>query len=544
MQLADNAAWNPASVVAKDWGWRHATRKDFVLRHINIKIQPGQRVLLLGASGAGKSTLMSALAGVLGDETEGMAEGSLSIDDIDASKARGKVGLVMQDPDSQIILERIGDDVAFGSENIGVSADETWNRVRQSLEAVGLEDITSGSIGLRRSTQCLSGGQRQRLALAGVLSMHPGLLLLDEPTANLDPEGVKQVHDAVSRVLNKTGATMVVVEHHIDVWMDLIDRVIVIGKPWQAQENNSYKEDSNIADSSNENNSCVVEKSNDVSSCCVIADGKPEEIFAKYGNMLADGGAWVPGRKIKSFAPKKSHDNSSKLALYTDDCAFGRNKPLAEHVNIGFRFGEVSVLMGPNGAGKTTLALTLAGLLKPISGSVCLNEDLVPKGRKNNLFTWKSHELLGRVGMVFQEPEHQFITPFVRDEVAIGPKKQGKSKQEAYKIADEMLERMNLKRFALANPYTLSGGEKRRLSVASLLAAAPRVVIMDEPTFGQDFTTWTSMVELIAQIRDSGSAVVMVTHDDALVQALDARVIRVDHEDSTENTSCDERNVK
>lgn len=276
----------------------------------------------------------------------------------------------------------------------------------------------------------------------------------------------------------------------------------------------------------------------------MIADGKPEEVFAKYGNMLADGGAWVPGRKIKSFAPKKSHDNSSKLALYTDDCAFGRNKPLAEHVNIGFRFGEVSVLMGPNGAGKTTLALTLAGLLKPISGSVCLNEDLVPKGRKNNLFTWKSHELLGRVGMVFQEPEHQFITPFVRDEVAIGPKKQGKSKQEAYKIADEMLERMNLKRFALANPYTLSGGEKRRLSVASLLAAAPRVVIMDEPTFGQDFTTWTSMVELIAQIRDSGSAVVMVTHDDALVQALDARVIRVASEDSTENTSCDERNVK
>ena len=132
----------------------------------------------------------------------------------------------------------------------------------------------------------------------------------------------------------------------------------------------------------------------------------------------------------------------------------------------------------------------------------------------------------------------------MRDEVAIGPKKQGKSKQEAYKIADEMLERMNLKRFALANPYTLSGGEKRRLSVASLLAAAPRVVIMDEPTFGQDFTTWASMVELIAQIRDSGSAVVMVTHDDALVQALDARVIRVASEDSTENTSCDERNVK
>ena len=130
--------------------------------------------------------------------------------------------------------------------------------------------------------------------------------------------------------------------------------------------------------------------------------------------------------------------------------------------------------------------------------------------------------------MVFQEPEHQFITSSVRDEVAVGPKKQGKSEKESYDIADSMLERMDLKRFALANPYTLSGGEKRRLSVATLLAAAPRVVIMDEPTFGQDFKTWTAMVKLIAQIRDSGSAVIVVTHDDELVKSLDARVIRVE----------------
>ena len=136
---------------------------------------------------------------------------------------------------------------------------------------------------------------------------------------------------------------------------------------------------------------------------------------------------------------------------------------------------------------------------------------------------WKSKELLGRIGMVFQEPEHQFAANFVRDEVSIGPKSMGQSQDEAYQTADRMLEQMNLTRFAKANPYTLSGGEKRRLSVASMLAAAPKVLVMDEPTFGQDFSTWNEMVKLIAAIRDQGSCVIMVTHDEALADALGAR---------------------
>ncbi|MCB4896189.1 energy-coupling factor ABC transporter ATP-binding protein [Bifidobacterium pseudocatenulatum] len=485
-------SFSAAGVVARDWGWRHASRKDFALRHVDFTIQPGERVLLLGASGAGKSTLMSGLAGVLGGDDEGELEGELLIDGVDARQARGRSGLVLQDPDAQTILERVGDDTAFGCENLNLPKDEIWSRVRSSLDIVGL-----GYMKLDRSTRRLSGGQRQRLALAGVLAMHPGLLLLDEPTANLDPEGVKEVHDAVRHVLEQTRETLVVVEHHIDVWLDLVDRVIVLGKP---------EADSHVSG--------------------VIADGTPEEVFGSMASVLAKGGAWVPGRTIESHTPESSQ-SSGDVVLRTEDLSFGRDFALGEHVNLVFHAGEITALTGKNGVGKSTLALTLAGLLKPISGRVSMDETMVPVRRENDVFTWKSRDLLGRIGMVFQEPEHQFVASSVRDEAAVGPKSMGKSEEESYAIADNMLERMNLARFAQANPFTLSGGEKRRLSVASMLAAAPKVLVMDEPTFGQDFTTWTEMVKLIAGARDAGCSVIMVTHDEPLIEALGARRILV-----------------
>lgn len=485
-------SFSAAGVVARDWGWRHASRKDFALRHVDFTIQPGERVLLLGASGAGKSTLMSGLAGVLGGDDEGELEGELLIDGVDARQARGRSGLVLQDPDAQTILERVGDDTAFGCENLNLPKDEIWSRVRSSLDIVGL-----GYMKLDRSTRRLSGGQRQRLALAGVLAMHPGLLLLDEPTANLDPEGVKEVHDAVRHVLEQTRETLVVVEHHIDVWLDLVDRVIVLGKP---------EADSHVSG--------------------VIADGTPEEVFGSMASVLAKGGAWVPGRTIESHTPESSQ-SSGDVVLRTEDLSFGRDFALGEHVNLVFHAGEITALTGKNGVGKSTLALTLAGLLKPISGRVSMDETMVPARRENDVFTWKSRDLLGRIGMVFQEPEHQFVASSVRDEAAVGPKSMGKSEEESYAIADNMLERMNLARFAQANPFTLSGGEKRRLSVASMLAAAPKVLVMDEPTFGQDFTTWTEMVKLIAGARDAGCSVIMVTHDEPLIEALGARRVLV-----------------
>ena len=211
----------PVAVSIDGWGWRHGSRRAWALRDIDLQISAGERVLLLGASGSGKSTLVRAIAGVLGTD-EGESEGSVRLDGSPPSAARGSAGLVLQDPDSQVVLARVGDEVAFGCENLGVPREEIWSRVREALDLVGLD------VPLDHSTTALSGGQKQRLALAAIVAMRPGLIILDEPTANLDPDGVEQVRDAVARVVDQTGATLVVVEHRVAAWESLVDRVVVL----------------------------------------------------------------------------------------------------------------------------------------------------------------------------------------------------------------------------------------------------------------------------------------------------------------------------
>lgn len=469
----------PASVEAVGWGWRHASRLAWALHDIDFRIDPGERVLVLGASGAGKSTLMQGLAGVLGGDEEGESRGSLLVDGLPATASRGRTGLVLQDPDSQVILARVGDDVAFGCENLGVPRPEIWQRVAQALDDVGLD------VPLDRPTKALSGGQKQRLALAGILAMRPGLVLLDEPTANLDPDGVQEVRDAVERMLRAHPATLVVVEHRLDVWLPLITRVIVIGPDG------------------------------------VVADGPPNRVLGEQGARLAADGVWVPG--FPPPAPPPPLLASGEVLLSARDLAVARVKgrAVASGIDLDVRAGQALAITGPNGAGKSTLGLTLAGLLPPAGGAVTASAALAgdlgaaPIG-------WASRDLLTRIGMVFQEPEHQLLATTVQDELAVGPRALGMPDDEIAARSDELLHRLRLDHLALANPYTLSGGEKRRLTVASALATRPRVIVLDEPTFGQDARTWAELVAMLAALRDEGTAIVTITHDLDVVRALHA----------------------
>ncbi|WP_423494339.1 ABC transporter ATP-binding protein [Microbacterium esteraromaticum] len=474
----------PAAVEARGWGWRHASRLAWAVRDVTLRIDPGERVLLLGASGAGKSTLMHGLAGVLGGDEEGEAEGELLIDGLPAAAARGRAGLVLQDPDSQVILARVGDDVAFGCENLGLPRDEIWRRVDAALDAVGLD------VPRDRPTKALSGGQKQRLALAGSLAMRPGLLLLDEPTANLDPDGIAEVRDAVERMLAAQRTTLIVVEHRLDVWLPLIDRVIVIGDDGSGGTG-------------------------------VIADGHPDTVLNLHGERLARAGVWVPGFPPKHPAPPASAPGD--VLLRGEDLAVARVRgtTVASGIDVAVRAGSTLAITGPNGAGKSTLGLTLAGLLPPASGAVTAS-DAFAGGAGPHPIRWASRQLLTRIGTVFQEPEHQLLASTVQDELAVGPRSLGLSESEIAARSDELLQRLRLERLAKANPYTLSGGEKRRLTVAAALATRPRVLVLDEPTFGQDARTWQELVAMLADLRDDGAALVTVTHDLDVVDALHA----------------------
>ena len=475
-----------ARVCARGWGWRHAGRKNAALSDVDLDIAPGERVLVLGPSGSGKSTLMGGLAGLLGGAEEGEATGTLTVDGVAPAEARGRVGLLMQDPEAQVVLARVGDDVAFGMENLGVAREEIWPRVENSLEAVGL------SVPLDHSTTELSGGQKQRLALASILAMGPGLLLLDEPTANLDPSGVAEVRAAVEKVVERTGATVVVVEHRVDVWASLVDRVIV------------------VADGA------------------IAADGPLDEVLEQQGDALRERGIWLPGDDVAAevgpapeVAPASS--DATPIARVTDlTIGYDASAPVRSGIDLTIERGVSTCIVGANGAGKSTFALTLAGLLPPLEGAV---EVETSDGTAGDPHEWSSKQLLGRMSMVFQEPEYQFLAATVAEELAIGPRAAGMTDEEIAPLVDEHLEALGLTKLARANPMTLSGGEKRRLSVATALISAPELLILDEPTFGQDRGTWLGLVRLLRAALERGVTLVSITHDPAFVGAMGQRVV-------------------
>ncbi|WAL39081.1 ATP-binding cassette domain-containing protein [Brevibacterium sp. BRM-1] len=474
----------PADILARDFGWRHAGRKRAALAHIDLEVPAGQRVLLAGASGAGKSTFLHALAGVLPAES-GYQEGELLVGGQEPDPSAGRTGLVLQDPDSQVILATIGADVAFGMENLRVPAADIPHRAAAALDLVGL------TLPPERSTQALSGGQKQRLAIAGVIAMAPDVIVLDEPTANLDPAAVTVVRDAVLAAQARTGATMLVVEHRVEIWADHVDRVVVLGPEG------------------------------------VLADGPPRAVLADAGlrPALLDAGLWLPDLPLP--APRARAAGGEEL-LSARGLGTGRGRALtAAGIDLDIRASTATGFVGPNGAGKSTTALTLAGLLPPLAGTLRAQPALLAAGtgrpRGSAPHGWSAQELVSRIGTVFQEPEHQFIAASVRAELEFGPLRAGLGEEIAAARADELLARLRMEALAPAHPQTLSGGEKRRLSVACMLAAQPPVLIVDEPTFGQDARTWRGLAELLGDQVDAGGALLAVSHDEEFLTAVGAR---------------------
>ncbi|SDT02998.1 ABC transporter ATP-binding protein [Actinopolymorpha singaporensis] len=488
----------PLSIQARGWSFRYAGRQTWAVRDLELTVEPGERVLLAGPSGGGKSTLLTGLAGLLDAEQAGDVEGALLVGGAPPARVRDRIGLAFQDPETQLVMARAGDDVAFGLENRAVPTERIWPRVDEALALTGFPYDRDHPTGR------LSGGEKQRLVLAGVVALRPDLILLDEPTANLDPDGAALVRQAVDQVVAATGATLVVVDHRVGDWLPMVDRVVVLRAGGG-----------------------------------VLADGTPEKVFAAGHGSLAAAGVWIPGEipAPRRTAPSRPADLLTAQAVgYTYPAA---ERPALADADLRLSAGEVVAVTGANGSGKSTLAMLTAGLLSPSAGEVRVSPDLssglFPRlaagrrrsGERRPLHRWRAAQLVRAVGTVFQDPEHQFLTASVRAELALGPRLAGLSRGDTGQRVDELLHRLALDHLADANPFTLSGGEKRRLSVGTALASGPRVLVLDEPTFGQDRRTWGELVDLLAELRDDGHAICCVSHDRDLISVLADREVRV-----------------
>lgn len=455
---------------------------------VTVDVPPGQVLLVVGPSGSGKSTLALAIAGVIPRDVPATVGGRLSLDGGGSPDGGGEspdprtsVGIVFQDPSWQLVMERVEDDVAFGLENLGWPRSDMHERVPAALVEVGLDGFE------RRRTRRLSGGQQQRLALAGVLAPRPGVLVLDEPTANLDPRGASAFIEQLAAIRAAGRTTMVLIEHRVELAWPLADVVLALDATGG-----------------------------------VIDVGPPADVLARSLAVMDAAGIWLPddgGTGAPSGQSSPAADvTPGDVIVAAADLRFGydRRVPVVRDVTMAIAEGERVALVGPNGSGKSTLARLLVGLLRPTGGAVRLLGDDPARLSAANLSRC--------AGFVFQEPERQFLQTTVRDEILLG------LAHPEHDAAEALMARLRLplETFGPRSPYRLSGGEQRRLSLACGLVRRPTLLVLDEPTFGQDRLGYEGLLEILGERLAEGAAMLAATHDVRFAREACSRILELD----------------
>lgn len=507
-------------------------------RGIDLDLHPGETLLVLGPSGCGKSTLALAACGLIPHAIPASVSGNISVSGLEVSLHSSpalapRVGIVFQDPDAQIVTTSVLDEVCFGPENLCLEVPEILYRAELALRAVGLWDRRE------EDPELLSGGGKQRLAIACALAMRPPLIVLDEPTANLDPAGAEEVYAAlrdITKLRYENEATsgsepsaILLIEHNLDACASIVDRVLVLDA---------------------EGSPAMI--------------GTRDEVLRERGAEVAELGVWLPSatraaqrllRAGISFAPMplttselslslnaqsdlpSPHGHATSLHPYprfderdtarTEGQSVGHpaeHAPVVSVRELTLRRGRRDVLqnvsfevmpreflavVGPNGAGKTSLIQAIAGVIRAPRGSVAV-AGLDPA-------IDRASAVAAHVGFVFQNPEHQFICDTVEDELAHGLRVLRRSHAEIASEVDRVLAKLGLSHLRRRHPYQLSGGQKRRLSVGTALIGGATVLVLDEPTFGQDQEKADALMALLHELRGSGTTVIAVTHDLQLV---------------------------
>lgn len=518
----------PALLRVRDVAILHEGAHTAVPASVSFDVAPGEVVLLLGPSGSGKSTLALAMNGLIPQAVPAELTGTVSVAGLDATTTpvatlASRVGMVFQDPDAQLITGTVLDDVAFGPENLRLPVDEVLARTEAALRRMGLWERR------HENPDRLSGGGKQRLAIASALALGSDLLVLDEPTANLDPAGIEDVYDALAAVV-ADGRSILLVEHNLDAAATLTDRVVVLDADGRT-----------------------------------IADGTVDDVLRERAEELHALGVWLPVSATAALALRRAGWNLPRLPLTPTELRetleatappapsagsaapdgseratdlrldLHPARPVIEVRGLTLRRGRREVLhdvdltiaasefvavVGANGAGKTSLLQAIAGVIPPPRGAV--------RVAGTDAARIPLRDLSRRIGFVFQNPEHQFIAHTVFDELAHGLRGRHLDEEEIRAQTMALLTRFGLEDKTDVHPFVLSGGQKRRLSVGTALVGGAPILALDEPTFGQDRARADELLRLLQGLNDGGTTILVVTHDMQLVSEYATRTIVVD----------------
>ncbi|UAJ79001.1 ABC transporter ATP-binding protein [Leifsonia sp. ZF2019] len=522
-------AEGPAPLRAHGVRIRHEGAEVWTPDGVDLRIASGEVLLVLGPSGCGKSTLALALNGLVPHAVSATLEGTVVVSGVATADARvaelsEHVGMVFQDPDAQLVTGTVLDEVCFGPENRLVPAAEVLERAERALRAVGLWDRRADD------PDTLSGGGKQRLAIACALALDAPLLVLDEPTANLDPVGADEVYRLLGELTREgSGRAVVLVEHNLDAAMGIVDTVLVLDAAGRMVAHGPAAEV--LRDRAEELAGLGVWlPTATLAALRLRAAGfvldplplTPEELSVGVGSVaggLSGDPVGRPAETAEIEAIEATGDSDPAIAVSRLTLRRGRREVLRD-VSLRIDRGDFVAVVGPNGAGKSTLVQAIAGVLRPPRGAVALGA-LDPSRASVS-------ELSGAVGFVFQNPEHQFVAHSVVDELAFGLRQRRLPEQEVDDRVDRMLTTLGLGPHREAHPFLLSGGQKRRLSVGTALIAGAPLLVLDEPTFGQDRARAAELLELLAALNAEGTTVVVVTHDLGLAAEYASHVAIVD----------------
>jgi len=490
---------------------------------VSFEIESGSFVLILGRSGSGKSTLALNLVGIYPDYFGGRNQGRMLIKhperglinrrELGSAERFRIVNMLFQNPEDQIVTLTVEEEIGFALENYLFEPAEIHRRIDHVLDLVGLPGFR------RRETLHMSGGEKQRVALAAMLALEPTILILDEPTSNLDPAGTADVLDTIDRIRERTGLTVMVIEHEVDEVFDRVDTVLLVDdqhvlgpytpREFMRKRGLSVRDDMGLwITQASEVALELEERGISFGESMPLSSDELVEQLAQLNGALPLPSAIANAEQPEIPQPTAAQVDSTVIETRDVSFAYG-DHPVLDKVNFSARRNELLAIVGQNGSGKSTLASLFNGISIPNSGQVLV--DGVPTT------DYAFSVLVKRVAHIFQVPEKQFVCGTVYDEIAHGLRALGLSEAEVDERTIAFLDTVRLLDRRDASPYVLSHGQKRRLSVAAMVIGKPEVVVLDEPTFGQDFHQAQNLMQLLRELADGGAAVIFITHDMRLV---------------------------